>query len=143
MEINGIKVKDATTPLVLEITKRDVQLGNTRDPGSCAAARACVRLVPDAKEARVYLSRVYVRTDKEWIRYLTPSSLRTEVVAFDRGGSFSPGEHTLLVIGGTRKLGADKRKRPRPVKKAKRQRYHVIEDIRARGLKMIRIDGDR
>lgn len=97
MEINGKKVVDATKPIAIHITKRDTTDGDNKNPASCAAARAVKRDVPECVNARVHIGRVYVETPSKWIRYNTPDALRTEIVAFDRGGSFAPGEYKLQV----------------------------------------------
>jgi hypothetical protein len=86
MEINGKPVIDATKSLRIQISREDAGRGKTKDPGQCAAARAILRVVPTAKGARVHLGRTYIETDKEWVRYTTPPSLKTEIVSFDRGG---------------------------------------------------------
>ncbi len=52
-------------------------------------------MFPAADEVRVHLSRVYVRTGRKWTRYKAANGLRTEIIAFDRGGSFEAGEYTL------------------------------------------------
>jgi hypothetical protein len=95
MEINGKKVVNATKPLHLNITPRDVKFGDNKDPGGCAAARAILREVPDCTKARVHLGCTYVEEPKRWLRYKTPGALRTEIVSFDRGASFTPGPYTL------------------------------------------------
>lgn len=97
MEINGKRVVDATKPISIHITKRDTTEGDNKNPSSCAAARAVKREIPDCVNARVHIGRVYVETPKQWIRYNTPDALRTEIVAFDRGGSFAPGQYKLQV----------------------------------------------
>jgi hypothetical protein len=95
MEINGKKVVDATKPIKIKISQRDATEGATKDPGDCAAARAAKRDVPNCISARVHVGRVYVEQKDKWVRYFTPDALRTEIVAFDRGGTFQPGEYEL------------------------------------------------
>lgn len=141
MEINGKKVVDATKPISIHITKRDTTDGANKDPGACAAARAVKRDVPECVNARVHIGRVYVETEKKWIRYETPDALRTEIIAFDRGGSFSPGDYKLQVPAkrerpsgpsgpsGTMK-GANKKRRKVLVAKVKR---HEVSGIRPKG----------
>lgn len=97
MEINGKRVVDATKPISIHITKRDTTDGDNKNPSSCAAARAVKRDVPECVNARVHIGRVYVETPKQWVRYETPDALRTEIVAFDRGGQFQPGNYKLGV----------------------------------------------
>lgn len=96
MEINGKKVVDATRKTAIHITKRDTTEGDNKNPSGCAAARAAKRDVPNCISARVHIGRVYIEYRDKWVRYFTPDRLRTEIIAFDRGGSFQPGDYTLL-----------------------------------------------
>lgn len=95
MEINGKKVVDAKSKMKIHITKRDATEGDNKNPSGCAAARAARRDVPHCVSARVHIGRVYVEYKDKWVRYNTPKALRTEIVAFDKGGSFEPGEYFL------------------------------------------------
>lgn len=96
MEINGKKVVDATKRAAIYITQTDTVKGANKDPGACAAARAAKRDIVDCLSARVHIGRVYVEHKDKWVRYFTPDRLRTEIVAFDRGGTFAPGKYELL-----------------------------------------------
>jgi hypothetical protein len=95
--INGLPVVDAKRALTLHITKADIARAadSIKKPESCAAARACYREL-HAKEVRIHTYRAYVRTNESnWVRYWVPTRLRQEIVAFDRGGQFEPGEYKL------------------------------------------------
>lgn len=94
-EIDGKPVFDAKKPLILKVNANDVAKADPKEPADCAVARACRREM-HAKEVRVHLGRVYVRMNEgNWTRYLTPKAMRQEIITFDRGGSFEPGEFTL------------------------------------------------
>lgn len=94
--IGGKPVINARKRLKVIISAKDVQGGKNKDPGACAAAKALVRSVPGCVAARVHLSRAYILSNKgNWQRYKTPDALRSEIVAFDRGGKFEPGEFEL------------------------------------------------
>lgn len=95
MEIAGKKVVDAKRPAKIIVTKRDTEVGDNKNPSSCAAALAAKRDIPECLSSRVHIGRVYIEHKDKWVRYMTPRSLRTEIVAFDRGGSFQPGEYEL------------------------------------------------
>ena len=136
--IDGLPVLDAKRPLKLSITKGDIARAATsiKEPKGCAVARACMREL-HVKEARVHLSRIYLRTnDSNWVRYLTPKELRSEIIAFDRGGSFQPCEVRLTPVppskqqrshqGSDEPAGA-RSKRPNTKPRA----YHRIENVRA------------
>jgi hypothetical protein len=138
MKIAGMEVQNATKPVTIVITKGDVAKGATKDPAACAAARACVRDL-HASEARVHVGRTYVKIDNKWIRYNTGPALRTEVVAFDRGGAFEPGKYTLVPVppshraNGKRQGGASQNQRPRHPGKKRPLPRHVTTGIREHG----------
>lgn len=137
MEIAGLPVKDLTKPLKIHITKSDCTKGANKDPAACAAARSCLREVTGCTEARVHIGRVYLKMGDHWLRAMTPPALRTEIIAFDRGGLFSPGEYTIKPIGKTERLGRGKAhstgapKRGRPGHH--RPKYHVVTGVRQHG----------
>lgn len=95
MEIAGKRVIDAKKPAIIKITPRDVKEGDNKNPSSCAAAKAARHSIEECISARVHIGRVYIEHAKHWVRYDTPDSLRTEIIAFDKGGSFQPGDYTL------------------------------------------------
>lgn len=106
MKIGGGDVADAKEPLPVKITKNDVRLGAMKSAKACAAAQALCRQ-NGFTEARVHAARTYVkRPDGKWLRYVTPPSLRAEIVAFDRGGTFEPGEYSLLPVQPSQTIGA-------------------------------------
>lgn len=126
MEINGKKVVDATKPIAIHITKRDTTDGDNKNPSSCAAARAVKRDIPDCVSARVHIGRVYVETPTKWVRYNTPTALRTEIVAFDRGGQFAPGNYNLQVPEKRRASGSNTNRTTADRGKAARKRNSVL-----------------
>lgn len=133
MEISGKKVVDGAKKIILAIGPTDIKNGDTKDPASCAAAQACMRQLGVA-EARVHIGRVYVKKGNVWVRFKTSKALRTEIIAFDRGGSFAPGEYTLEVMQpskrkGKRQGGAVSRK----TGNKRKQAYHTVAGVRAHG----------
>lgn len=103
--IDGLPIIDAKKTITLTVTNRDINGADTKDPADCVAARACRREL-HATEARVHLGRVYIKTSPgAWTRYLTPPSLRQEIISFDRGGSFEPGDYVLHVPHPAKRLG--------------------------------------
>jgi hypothetical protein len=130
VKISGIPVVDSTKPLKITITKADVKRGQTKDSGACAAAIAIKREM-HATDARVHIGRTYVKTSDRWLRFETPPSLRSEIIAFDRGGEFEPGEHTLKKLrpshfSSKRQGGASRNQRPRVAKKNPRSKHTGI-----------------
>lgn len=145
MKIDGQKVVDAKRKIALEITDADVGKGKTKNPGLCAAARACMRQIPGVEAARVHLSRVYlkvkgkVKKDAQWVRYATPPALRNEIIAFDRGGEFEPGKYTISWVQpsthfGKKRKRFDTSKGPRHGKKSPRSKPHRVTNVRATAL---------
>jgi hypothetical protein len=138
MRINGKKVINATKPVVLHISERDVASGAVKSPAGCAAALACLRQLK-AANARVHLGRTYVEIGDKWVRFQTPQSLRAEIVSFDRGGAFDPGDYTLRVMtpnripAGKRQGGKSDNIRPRKPVKIARRSYHVTTGVRSHG----------
>ncbi len=141
MEINGKKVVDATKKLKIHITQRDAKIGDNKNPSGCAAALAVKRDASDCISARVHIGRVYVETPTKWIRYQTPDSLRSEIIAFDRGGTFDPGDYLLGIPenrepktsgGGVNKVNNPKTKGHRKMLIAKIKR-HEVTGIRPKG----------
>lgn len=135
--IDGKPVLDAKRPITLNITKGDIDKADRKEPADCAVARACRREL-HAKEVRVHLARIYVRmNDGNWQRFMTPKAMRSEIIAFDRGGSFEPGEFVLTpptgrdVASGKRQGKTPKFKQARynPNRK-KRRAPHVVTDVR-------------
>jgi len=130
-EIDGLPVFDAKRPIKLVITKHDCERGDPKHPESCAAARALRR--SGAKDVRVHLGRVYARqNDGNWLRYLTPRALRSEIIAFDRGGSFAPGEYHLLAPQPSHRAKGKRYGGNKPSRKTgkKRRAPHIITDVR-------------
>lgn len=136
MKINGLPVTDASKPLTIKITAGDCKKGDSKEPQSCAAAQAALRQT-SASEARVHISRTYLKFGKKWVRYQTPAALRQEIVSFDKGTGFSPGEYVLraippseIALRGGRAGSTPKLKRGRPGHH--RAKSHMLKDVRHR-----------
>jgi hypothetical protein len=131
LSIDGMPVIDAKKPLKLEVSRDDVKTASKKLPNACAVAKACYREL-HAKEVRVHLSRVYVRTNNAfWTRYVTPKSMRTEIIAFDRGGKFVPGVFHMAAPQPSKRLGPKDNggKSTKPNNKPKKL-YAVVRDVR-------------
>jgi hypothetical protein len=130
--IDGLPVIDAKRPLTLHITGRDISLANPKQPHACAAARACLREL-GAKEARIHLGRIYIRTNNgNWQRYQTPGALRDEIIAFDRGGRFEPITVELHPVYPGHALGTPRRGGVATGKGKRRRPYHLVKNVRDR-----------
>ncbi len=138
LKIDGLPVVDATKPITLHIGQHDIPRSKDKNPAKCVAAQACMRDL-GAEAARIHLSRVFIKMPgkKQWVRYATPSSLRSEIIAFDRGGRFIVGEFVLRAIKPSHRKDAyrkrDKRKRhdQGKVGTGKKRVNHLTQGVRA------------
>ena len=136
--IAGKPVVAGSARMLLDINQRDISQGKAKDPGGCAAARCILRSYSDAISARVHLGRTYIEFTDFWMRLKTPTSLRSEIIAFDRGGAFEPGQHELTPLCPSelrkyngKRQGSDKdgsTKKRKHIAKARR-----ITNVRAHG----------
>lgn len=137
MKIAGTPVKDADEKIVVHITRSDVRFGAKKNANSCAAARALCRQT-GAEAAKVHFSRAYIKTGDKWLRFSVPPALRSEVMAFDRGGEFAPGDYVLSPLQPTVRLDAPKKHNKKPIKKVPqrgnkpKKPYHVVAGVRER-----------
>jgi hypothetical protein len=92
--IDGKPVVDADEPVTVHITSDDCARGSKKDPEKCAVALA-LRRITECDESRVHLGCTYLRFGNRWLRYATPPSLKSEIISFDRGGGFYPGDFRL------------------------------------------------
>ena len=115
--MNDVPIINALKPAKITVTSLDVERGDSKAPGACPAARACCHTL-HASAARVYISTTFVELPAKtarhycdrrslnaitkrgpvWVRFRTPSALRTEVMSMDRSKTFDPGEYTLPPI---------------------------------------------
>ncbi len=101
-QFEGAEVVDANTALLLKIKECDIKGSKKADASNCAAARALKREI--GSEVRVYLTRTYIKIGTKWQRFITPQSISREIVAFDRGAKFEPGEYVLSPPSKTQRL---------------------------------------
>jgi hypothetical protein len=133
--IEGLPVLNAKRPIMLHVTPQDIKTARKYSPGNCAVAKACMREWK-VKEARVHLSRIYVRcNEKNWVRYFTPRPMRSEIIAYDRGGEFLPSVYTVKPVSASKRTGkrqgtdTDKNNKSRELRK-KRKPYTVVKGVR-------------
>lgn len=130
-QIDGLPIINAKRPIKLTITSNDVKGGDAKEPQDCVVERACRRELR-AKEVRVHLARIYMRTSEgSWTRYFTPQQMRSEIIAFDRGGNFAAGEYHLGAISPSKATGKTQGAKAKHRKSGKkRQKPHVVADVR-------------
>src|SRR5215204_5353922 len=98
-------VSDAKNNLTLHITANDIKGAVRADNDACAAAHALCGQ-EHFKRAIVHKTKTYVQLkDGTWLRYVTPKSLYTEIMIFDRGGRMQADDHILQAPKGTQRLG--------------------------------------
>ena len=132
--LDDLPVVDAKRTITIVISHNDVQKGKTKNPTSCAAAKACLRQLGCTK-VRVHLGRTYIRKGDHWERYITPKSVRSEIIAFDRGAQFAEGEYTFRAPKGREKLGSglatgSNKGRNNPRASKKKRVYHYVSGVR-------------
>jgi hypothetical protein len=129
-QIDGLPVFDAKRPLVLHVTRSDIAKADRKEPNNCAIARACRREL-HVVEARIHLGRTYLRLNAHnWTRYATPKAARDEIIAFDRGGSFEPGEILLAPVKHSQKLGTKRKTGPKTKPGKPRRSPQVVKNVR-------------
>jgi hypothetical protein len=137
-----IEVEDADEPIVLHITKRDTSAGKKFAPAECAAALSC-RREPGVLAALVYRTRTVLLKKKGrglvWKRYKTPESVRNELIAFDRGGEFMPGDYIVRPLGKNQQLGNIKQSNAlrgdrKPKSPRGKRSPHVVQGVRPRAV---------
>ena len=132
--IAGRQIKNATKPLIITVKPCDVKEANIKEPSQCVMARAILR--QEHTEARVHISRIYVKSkDGYWYRYGVPESLRSEIIAFDRGGAFLPDTFEVMPLRkshrATGKAKGSETNKTRNRKLHKPRKKHVyVKDIR-------------
>jgi hypothetical protein len=134
-KIDHRKVIDATTDIELTVLERDIKTANLKCPGNCAVAKAIRRTFNE--ECRIHISRTYVfnKEQQAWLRYVTPPSMRTEIISFDRGGEFVAGTWTLHAPrvwekAEARKAYKDSLSKSNRAHKTKRTKPIQVQDIR-------------
>lgn len=126
------KVTDAPRSLIIDVTLGDTKSAAIKNHRACAAAVACKRQY-HLDGVIVSRSMAYLIRGRKATRYMVPSELVREVVAFDRGGKFEPGQYHLTRPAANIRLG---RKRPHRSDKRgligkHRKHRHVTTNIRA------------
>jgi hypothetical protein len=123
------KVFDAKEGLVVEVTRKDEATSKRRKHSECAMAIAAKRTF-HADGVIVSVTKAYLVTGDTATRYQLPEAVSREVVSFDRGAGFAPGQYRLLKpdhpLGRKSAGGKDKSS----TGTGKRRTHHVTEGIR-------------
>lgn len=134
LKIDGKHVRDAAGDIVVTVKPVDIRRADKKDPTCCVVALAAQR-EQGVKAARIHVSKSYLlHSDNIWRRYNTPQSLRQEIVAFDRGGKFQPGDYTLQKPSGTTRLGAARGGKVKTkIGRKRRRTMHLTNNVREVG----------
>ena len=123
------RIENAKRAIVLQITPADIKAAKPKDPEFCVIACAARRQF-GAEDVRIHLSRVYIRRSNRWLRYMTGSALRRELIVFDRHGSFAPGDYYLAAITPSRQTGRQQGSSTSQSTYRQRRPYHYTDDVR-------------
>lgn len=93
-ETRGLKLEDATRPIVVGVAVDDIVKSRTKNSKCCAFARAAQR-EPGVRAAYFFRSTAFLEFADRMVRYALPSSVQKEIVSFDRAGIMAPGEYQL------------------------------------------------
>lgn len=125
---NVVTVRDATRNVAIAVTERDERESQKKAHTSCAMAVACKRVL-GLDGVIVSVTKAFLIKGAVAIRYDLPPSVSREVVSFDRGAGFLPGEYALSKpahrLGRKRGTKTDSKAGVR-----KREYVHMTEGIR-------------
>lgn len=100
-------IQDAVECVEIEVTKRDDKTATKKDHKTCAMAVACKRKL-GLDGVLISVNTAYLVKGNIARRYKLPESVAREVVSFDRGGGFAPGQYKLSRVPKSLRLGAKK-----------------------------------
>lgn len=124
------RVIDGGKYLNIKISARDCRYGKCGSVNNCAIAKACKRTYDDAIISKKI---AYLIEGTTAYRFFIPSSLRRQIVLFDRDNTFTPGQYELLPPRFTQKLEAVRTasKKQRSEDKTAIRNNHRAEGIRS------------
>lgn len=126
------KVSDADEDLLLEVTDKDERTAAKKDHTQCALAVACKRS-EHADGVIISVHAAYVIKGDKATRFALPESVKREVVSFDRGAKFAPGDYTLKAPSKSQRLGARTERNTHATTrphKSRRSKPHITDGIR-------------
>ena len=125
------EVVDADDPITVEVTARDVSTSKRKAHAECAMAVACKRS-KNVDGVLISTTSAYLIKGNTAVRYAVPPSVAREVVVFDRGSDFMPGEYSLVPVSGTNRIG-ETRSTGRTTGGHRRPqvRHHMTQNVRA------------
>lgn len=120
---NVESVDDGRDDVVVEVTKRDCSKAARKNHNACALARACEHMV-GVDGAIISRSTAFLVAGRTALRYLLSSAAAREIVSFDRGAGFTPGEYILKAPTPSQAMGS------RPLKGARGRKTAAPRRVR-------------
>lgn len=104
------KIVDAKTNAHIEVTEKDANPKGIKKHNECAMAVACKRKF---KLDGVIIARsvAYLIKGNKARRFILPPSVSREIVSFDRGAGFAPGNYELSKVNPSAQIGMRKKER--------------------------------
>ncbi len=103
-------VTDAKTNAFIEVTDADVKKSKLKNHKECAMAVACKRKFK-LDGVIIAKSVAYLVKGNKARRFDVPESVSREVVSFDRGSGFSPGNYALRAVSPANRMDRPKREK--------------------------------
>lgn len=125
-------VADADKDVTTHVSDENVSMASLKAHRSCALAQAC-KQKKGVDAAIISRSTAFLVHGTHATRYLLSTPAMKEIMAFDRGGSFSPGDYTLKVPAKSQRLGAYRSSNKHGKddgKRGKKRRYVFTRGIR-------------
>ncbi len=138
-EKNGLRIKDATASVKVDVTPTDIRRGKPNSPMGCAFAVACKHSMPGNDVQQAFFTRrlAFIHQGKTLWRYLLTARVSKEVFSFDRTSIMTPGVYTLSAITKSKKLGTKRSSGPSGVRNPNaKPRAHVAHVRKVDNMKL-------
>lgn len=96
--IEGKAVRNASSDLIISVTRLDMKEASPQDPGNCIVVHAIKRQL-DCKQVYIRHGGIFILIGGSWFRFIASKSLRDLINKYDNHREFLfllPGEFTLL-----------------------------------------------
>ena len=124
----GLELEDAKKRIALEVTNADIRQARIRNSKACVFANAA-RKLPGVKAAYFFKTTCWLEYARKMVRYILPTSVQREIVAYDRAGIIAAGTYHLTPPGKTQSLGYI-RKNPGKYRREAKKTRHITAMVR-------------
>ena len=100
---NVIDLRDAKKNMYITVTKKDCAAARRKQHSDCAMAVAAKRAM-NLDGVVMAINVAYLVKNNRAFRLMVPESVQREIISFDRGGGFTPGEYRLSRPTKTKRL---------------------------------------